>query len=187
MRALWLLAAVSRAAQDFHLMPPRFTVSPGERVTIEVHGVGVPGRVKDATLYAASGAYNLTNLRLDGATVLVDGTAKGPGTIILGAKAGDEFAKSLVTSGEPSEFYRHRIGHLLEIVPESLPSVFTVWYRGKPAAGVEVDLVSAAGELKSAGRTDGAGHIRIRIEGFGVYRLRAASENARASLVFEAP
>jgi uncharacterized GH25 family protein len=92
MKFLVFLVALPLAAHDLFLMPSEFRVSPGQRITVAVHtGDGFPAgeeaptiaRLRDASLYARVGAYNLTNARLDGKVVLYDGTAKGEGTQIM--------------------------------------------------------------------------------------------------------
>jgi hypothetical protein len=80
------------------------------------------------------------------------------------------------------------VGHALEIVPESAPSgggiAVQVLVRGKPGAGVPVEVVGSGGR-KSAGVSGADGRLSFKMGGPGVYRIVAAVEAWRASFTFE--
>ena len=133
--------------------------------------------------------YNLTNIRAVDGALTVDGTAKSKGSLIAAAQGVHQgqryFGKALLTCEAPGDTMRKIVGHALEIVPEGAPSgggiSIQVLLRGKPAAGVPVEIVSNGG----AGITGPEGRLRLKIGGAGVYRFVVAHETMRASLSFE--
>lgn len=195
MKPLWclLLAAPPLLAQNLSLTPESYFVSPGERVKVSV-STGDLQRLKDASMYTTSGAYNMLNLRQDGSNAAVDVSIKGPGTPVLAIRTlplvkdkrrSSEFAKAIVLSGgKTDEAYKRRAGHTLELVPAQNPYAakpggalpVQVLLRGKPAADLAVEAVHAVGEAAEAevvGRTDGSGRILVPLTVAGRWRLRA--------------
>jgi hypothetical protein len=188
-RAL-LLFALPCAAADLFLTPSSFVVSQGERISITIEGAQwTVAAIKDPVLIASSGVYNLTNLRAVDGVPMVDGNAKAKGSLIAAAQGtyhGQQyFAKTLLTCEAADATARKIVGHALEIVPESVLSgglvSIQVWLRGKPAAGVPVEIVSNG----SAGVTGAEGRLRLKLSDAGVYRIVAAHESMRASFSFE--
>lgn len=103
-------------------------------------------------------------------------------------KAGREryskFAKSLLVSGAPDDFYVHSLGFPIEIIPEANPYTLQagsqlpvrVMFRGKPAQGLPVESAwSGGGKSKTVvvGRTDAEGRIQIPLIAAGKWRLHS--------------
>jgi hypothetical protein len=95
-----------------------------------------------------------------------------------------KFAKALLLSGAPGNYYKHPLGFPIEIIPETDPYAIhpegslpvQVIFRGKPAIGLQLEAAWAeAGrsETKVVGRTDSDGHIRVPISAAGRWRLHA--------------
>lgn len=95
-----------------------------------------------------------------------------------------KFAKALLLSGAPSDFYRHRVGFVIEIIPEANPYQLKpgdslpvqVLYQGRPAAGVLVDTGchwQGRTTAKAAGRTDADGRVLAPIASRGLWMLQA--------------
>jgi hypothetical protein len=95
-----------------------------------------------------------------------------------------KFAKALLLSGKPSDFYRHRVGFVIEMIPEANPYEskpgdslsIQVLYHGRPVAGVLVDTACqwrGKATSKVAGRTDGNGRVRVAITSRGLWMLHA--------------
>ena len=185
-----LLLALPCAAADLFLTPSSFIVSQGERIAITIEGgPWTAAEIKDPILVAATGVYNLTNLRTVDGLLMVDGNAKTKGSLIAAAQGthrGQQyFAKTLLTCEAAGDTTRKIAGHALEIVPESPPSSngisVQVLLRGKPAPGVPVEIVSNGG----GGVTGADGRLSIKLVEGGVYRIVAAHETMRASFTFE--
>ena len=185
-----LLLALPCAAADLFLTPSSFVVSQGERIGITIEGAPWTAmEIKDPVLHAATGVYNLTNLRAVDGVLLVDGNAKSKGSLIAaaqGMRQGQQyFAKALLTCEAPGETLRKAVGHALEIVPDRAPSgdgiSIQVLLRGKLVAGVPVKIVPNG----SAGVTSAEGKLRLKVSEIGVYRIVAAYETMRASFSFE--
>jgi hypothetical protein len=96
-----------------------------------------------------------------------------------------KYAKALLLSAEPNEFYKTPVGHPLEIVPQQDPlrkkaatlSV-QVLLRGKPAAGLQIGAIRSRQPLrdaKSTAHTDENGLATIPLNGPGRYKLRAVA------------
>ena len=120
-----------------------------------------------------------------------------------------KYVKSLIRAGKSDDFYRHRTGLTIEIVPEADPYGLQpgatlpvqVLFRGAPAADVAVESAWVAGgktEVYTIGRTDREGRIQIPVKGTGPHRLHAIVmerchdpaadwESFWASLTFEIP
>lgn len=97
-----------------------------------------------------------------------------------------EYAKALIQSEAADDFFSHVVGFMIEIVPEKNPYTLhagdelpvQVLVRGKPAADVRLEAVRAQSTPtpgKVSGRTDPTGHITIRIDAPGKWRLQAVS------------
>jgi uncharacterized GH25 family protein len=118
-----------------------------------------------------------------------------------------KFAKALLLAGEPSDFYRHRVGFVIEIIPEANPYLLKpgdhlpvqVLYQGRPIAGVLVDTGcdwQGKTTAKVAGRTGADGRVLVPIPSRGLWMLHAVLMERReeatadwesywASLTFE--
>ena len=184
------MLALPCAAADLFLTPSSFVVSQGERISVTIEGSAwTVADIKDPVLIAATGVYNLTNLRAVDGVLMVDGGAKSKGSLIAAAQGVHQgqqfFAKALVTCETPGETARKIVGHALEIVPEGAPSgngvSIQVLVRGKPIAGVPVEIFS----MGSAGVTGADGRMRLKLGETGVFRLVVAHETMRASFSFE--
>jgi len=96
-----------------------------------------------------------------------DQVARGAGRI-RESQAGNgiaKYAKSVPVAGASNGYYKNVLGLPLEIVPQEQAKVgasipVLVLLRGKPAAGLQVEVASVAG-AKVIGRTDGRGRIRV--------------------------
>ena len=95
-----------------------------------------------------------------------------------------KFAKALLLSGAPSDFYRHRVGFVIEIIPEANPYLLKpgdslpvqVLYQGQPVAGVLVDTGcywQGKTTAKPAGRTGADGRVLVPIASRGLWMLHA--------------
>ena len=191
----WLmLLALPCAADDLFLTPSSFTPSPGERIILAIEGSGgTTSGIKDPVLIAATGIYNLTNLRVLEGLVLVDGTAKSKGSLIAAVQRVHEkqhdFAKALLICDAPGDTARKVVGHALEIVPESQPSgngfLVLALLHGKPAAELPVEIISNGTTRKRVGVTGADGKMSVKFGELGVYRIVVAHETMRASFTFE--
>ncbi len=204
MAVLALLAAPAWA-QELSILPASFRVSPGERVTVQFRGPGAaPQALRDATIYTDQAAYNVTGLRAANGSASGGGAegqapVKAEGTLVLYAGGSGESrasAKALLLSGKPGAGFDRRIGLPLEIIPERDPYALQageplpvrLLLRGKPASGCELLLAradSATPEFRSAGRTDAAGRLAVRLDGAGPWLIGAAREGLSTSLTFE--
>lgn len=103
------------------------------------------------------------------------------------AKPGREryskYAKSVVMAGTPGDGWSQPLGLAIEFVPERDPAtlrvgdslpVRVVW-RGKPAAGLQVECAWSAGGGRVAGRTDAQGRVRVLLDKAGKWRLHAVA------------
>jgi len=191
--ACFLFLGASLLAQELYLSPESFAVSPGERVKVGISTADL-SRLKDASMYTTSGAYNMLNLRRDGAGAAVDVAIKGPGTPVLairtlpsvsGGKRSTEFAKALLISGgKTDDAFKRRVGHALEFVPAQNPYSLKpgatlpvhLLLRGKPAAGVQVQAIHTVGETAEAediGKTDSSGRILVPLTVAARWRVAA--------------
>ncbi len=119
-----------------------------------------------------------------------------------------KFAKSLLLSGMPDDFYRQSLGFTIEIIPEKNPYLLQagdelpilIWFRGKPAVDLQLETAwSGKGKSKTTviGRTDAEGRIKVPLPAAGKWRLHrikmercaepavAEWESFWASLTFE--
>jgi len=177
-----LLLALPCAAADLFLTPSSFELSPGERFTVMMEGAT---QIKDPVLVAPSGVYNLTNLRSADGVMAADGAAKAKGSLVVAAKSGLLFGKALLTCAEPGETARKAIGHALEIVPAADSQSIQVLLRGKPAAGINVEIKRGDDPRKPAGITGADGVLRLPLTSSGVYRIAVSAESMSATLTFE--
>ena len=95
-----------------------------------------------------------------------------------------KFAMALLLSGAPSDFFRHRVGFVIEIIPEANPYLLKpgdslpvqVLYQGQPVAGVLVDTGcrwQGKTTAKPAGRTGADGRVLVPIASRGLWMLHA--------------
>lgn len=93
-----------------------------------------------------------------------------------------KYAKALLQSGTPDDFYRHPVGFPIEIVPLTDPSAVRaggslpvqVLVDGKPAVDLQVEAAwSSGGRSRTTivGRTNADGGITIPIASAGKWRL----------------
>lgn len=95
-----------------------------------------------------------------------------------------KFFKSLILSGAPDGYFNHVVGHAIEIVPEKNPYMLKpgetlpvqVLFRGKPAAGLQVESAFAAQgrtTVTQVGVTGADGRIHVPLTKAGKYRLHS--------------
>ena len=104
------------------------------------------------------------------------------------AKPGREryskFVKSLIQAGNSDDYYQHRTGLTIEIIPEADPYSLKpgailpvqVLFRGAPAVAVAVEsawLENGKAKMEVFGRTDAQGRILIPVKASGPHRLHA--------------
>ncbi len=104
------------------------------------------------------------------------------------AKPGRElyskYVKSLVQVGKSDGYFREKTGLTIEIVPEVDPYSLRpggelpvqVLFRGKPAANLAVEaawLEKGKSVVRTVGRTDGEGRLKIPVKAAGPHRLHA--------------
>jgi uncharacterized GH25 family protein len=195
----WLsLAAMPLGAQGLYIVPASFSVTPGERVAVVFHNAARPEDVRDATLYTAVAAYNVTNLKTaEGGAVTGDASIKAEGTLILCAGAGGRASgKALLVSRRPGPAFNRRVGLPLEIVPERDPYTLKaedplpllILLRGKPAACAARLKRLDAPDAAVDSRSDIAGRVQFRLAGTGKWLITAvARDGTSTSLTFEVP
>lgn len=95
--------------------------------------------------------------------------------------------KSLLSAGQPSDFYRQPVGFPIEIVPHQNPGSVRpgghlpvqVLLRGRPAADLKVEVawLTADGKFGRtvAGRTAGDGTLSIPITTAGTWKLHTVA------------
>ena len=124
----------------------------------------------------------LDYIKEEGLTSVIDWRAQHNETNKPGRERYSKFAKSLLLSGTPDNFYRTSIGFPIEIIPEANPYTLTkgsvmpclVILRGEPVAGLQIEAAWAAnGKDKTIviGRTDAQGRILVPIAEAGKWRL----------------
>ena len=108
------------------------------------------------------------------------------------AKPGREiyskYAKTLVTAQTPNDGYQLKAGYPIEIVLEADPTrmkpgdllPIQVLWKGQPAAGLQVEVATAA-KASKAGRTDGEGRLRVKLDQAGKYRLHTVAMERHAN------
>jgi len=106
--SLTLLAIVSVFGHDLYVLPDRFVVAKGEKVTIALHnGDSFPEseasasveRLRDGTLYSASGSSAVEQLRVDGNRTLGSVSIPGTGNLVFGIRTIPNFIEL-----EPDKF-----------------------------------------------------------------------------------
>jgi hypothetical protein len=107
------------------------------------------------------------------------------------AKPGREryskYVKSLLSAGQPTEFYRRPVGFPIEIVPLENPATVRaggklpvqILRRGKPAADLQIEVAWLTADGKSgrtvAGRTAADGTLTVPITTAGTWKLHSVS------------
>ena len=95
-----------------------------------------------------------------------------------------KYVKALIQAGKSDDYYGHRTGLTIEIVPEADPAQLKlgaslpvlVLFRGAPAVDVAVEsawLENGKAKMEVLGRTDSTGHIKIPVKAAGPHRLHA--------------
>lgn len=103
------------------------------------------------------------------------------------AKPGKEryskYAKAILLSGAPDGYASHPVGYVIEIIPEADPYKLKpgarlpiqVLFRGKPAAGLQIETSWAApgkqGKTTVAGRTGPDGRLKVPLAAAGQWRI----------------
>ena len=171
--------------------------------TIAIQDLKVDGKRAVGTVQAPAGSGNLllsvhtapnfielapdkflAYLKEEGLSEVIDWRAKHDETRKPGRERYSKFAKSLIVSGAPDDFYRTPLGFPIEIVPEENPYSLhsgarlpvRVLFRGKPAAGLQLEAAwSDSGKSKTTviGRTDTEGRIRVPLTAAGKWRLHS--------------
>jgi len=123
-------------------------------------------------------------LKDEGLTEVIDWRQKHGEMAKPGRERYSKYFKAIILRGAPSEYFRQSVGHTIEIVPEKNPYTLKageplpvqVFFRGRPAAGLQVESAWATGaghQSSAAGRTGPDGRIVIPIAKAGKYRLHA--------------
>jgi len=95
-----------------------------------------------------------------------------------------KFAKALLVSGAPDDFFKQSLGFPIEIVPDANPSTLhagselpvRVVFRGKPTAGLQLEAAwsgNGRSETTVVGRTDTEGRISVPLSASGKWRLHS--------------
>ncbi len=124
----------------------------------------------------------LEYIKEEGLTSIINWRSQHNESSKPGRERYSKFAKSLLVSGTPDDFYKRVIGFPIEIVPEANPYTLRpgaslpvhVIFRGKPAAGLQLEAAWAGnGKHKTTviGRTDATGRISVLLSEGGKWRL----------------
>lgn len=126
----------------------------------------------------------LAYLKEEGLTKVIQWRAEHGESKTPGRERYSKFAKSLLLSGTPDEYYKQVLGFPIEIIPEANPYrlhsgdklTVRVMFRGKPAADLQLEAAwTAEGKSRTRviGRTDSEGRILLPIAAAGKWRLHA--------------
>lgn len=126
----------------------------------------------------------LDYIKEEGLTHVIDWRAQHGETNKPSRERYTKFAKSLLVSGAPNNFYIHPIGFPIEIIPEADPYTLhpgdklpvRVVFQGKPAADLQLEAAWSNGsKSKTAivGRTDAQGRIGVPLAAEGKWRLHS--------------
>jgi len=104
------------------------------------------------------------------------------------AKPGKEryskYVKAILAAGKANGFSRRPVGYIIEIIPETDPSTLKpggvlpiqVLFRGKPAAGLQIEAVSATTEQDAKesviGVTGPDGRLKVPLSNRGFWNLK---------------
>jgi hypothetical protein len=193
MKWLLLLAALPLGAQELSIVPASFSVSAGERLTIAFRGAERVDAVRDATLLAGTGAYNVTNLRVDGSDVSGDASVKAEGTLIVYAGARSRAsAKALLLSRASGPLFGKQAGMVFELVPEADPYTLKpgdaltlqTLLHGKPVA-CTVHVKRIDGD-QSPSKLSSDGRVKVPLAGAGRWLITAVTgDGYSTTLTFE--
>lgn len=126
----------------------------------------------------------LTYLKEEGLSRVIQWRSQHGESQKPGRERYSKFAKSLLVSGAPDDFYQHVIGFPIEIVPKANPSILhagsslpiEVLFQGKSAAGLQVEAAwteSGKSKITVVGRTDERGRLSIPLSSTGRWRLHS--------------
>ncbi len=150
----------------------------------------------------------LAYLKEEGLSEVIEWRTQHAETGKPGRERYTKFAKSLIRSGSPDDYFQHALGFPIEIIPLRDPSTIhaggslpvQVMFLGKPAAGLQVESAWASGTRKKTivvGRTGADGSITVPVPQTGKWRLHSLKmercaepaaadwESSWASLTFE--
>jgi hypothetical protein len=189
----------------------------------------VDGKVllAEATLTQAGSAYAISRtrpnlielqplafeeyLRHEGLTGVIAWRSQHQEAAKPGRERYSKYVKSLLSTGQPSDFYREPVGFPIEIVPTQNPAAVRpgarlpvrVLLRGRPAADLQIEVawLTADGKFGRAvaGRTAPDGTLTIPITAAGTWKLHTVAmercsepavadwESLWSSLTFEIP
>ncbi len=93
-----------------------------------------------------------------------------------------KYAKAVLIAGAANGFASHRVGYVIEIIPEADPYTLKpgallpvqVLFRGKPAADLQIESAWAAGggqKTTVAGRTGPDGRTKVPLPSAGLWRI----------------
>lgn len=93
-----------------------------------------------------------------------------------------KYAKAILLSGAANGFARHKVGYVIEIIPEADPYALKpgdllpiqVLFRGKPAADLQIESAWARGvdrKTTVVGRTGADGRIKVPLTASGLWRV----------------
>lgn len=151
-------------------------------VRVPVSGTLIIAASTRPTLIELEPPKFLSYLKEEGLTNAIEWRDRHSESSKPGKERYSKYAKSLVVAGQSDEFFRHRVGYIIEIIPEADPAALNaagqlpiqVLFRGKPAADLQIETswAGAAGvKTVIVGRTDANGRLRVPVSGVGRWRI----------------
>lgn len=121
-------------------------------------------------------------LKEEGLTETISWRAEHGESAKPGKERYSKYAKAILLSGATNGFASHRVGYVIEIVPETDPYTLKpgdllpiqVLFRGKPAADVQIESswsAKAGHKTTVAGRTGSDGRLRVTLPAAGLWRI----------------